>query len=270
MNDAEIKNAVRKVWDRSSKTFDSNPHHRIGTPEEKDAWTRELNRDLPASPQRVLDVGCGTGTIGLLFAEMGHQVTGIDLSGEMLAEARKKAEASKLTLGLRAGDAEHLPFGDESFDVIISRHLLWTLPHPEIAVKDWHRVLVPGGTLLIIDGVWDDKRLSTRAMMRISSAMTRIFDPGNASGKSYDRSLRNQLPHDGGVPQETMMAWLERAGFFNMQFRDLMYIHELQKLHLPWYKRFAAGRSYYIIVSIKPDKNELIGSGNKESAPMSF
>lgn len=91
--------------------------------------------------------------MSLLCADMGHQVTGLDLSGEMLAQARKKAEVSRLTLELLTGDAEHLPFCDESFDVIINRHHLWTLPHPEIALKDWYRVLKPGERVLIIDGV---------------------------------------------------------------------------------------------------------------------
>lgn len=169
----------------------------------------------------------------------------------MIAKARKKAEVSKLTLELRTGDAEHLPFGDESFDVIISRHLLWTLPHPEIALKDWHRVLIPGGRVLIIDGVWDDKRLLTWVKMSISSGMTRIFEPDTARRKSYDRTLRSRLPHDGGVPKEIIQAYLERVGFFNMQFRDLRYILEMQRSQLPWYRRLTSGKSYYIIASTK-------------------
>lgn len=251
MNDHEIKDAIRKVWDDGSKTYDSNPHHPIGTEQEKDAWRQELSRNLPPTTQRILEVGCGTGAMGLLFAEMGHQVTGIDLSEEMLAQARRKAEVRKLTLELRTGDAEHLPFGDGSFDVIISRHLIWTLPHPEIALKGWHRVLVAGGRMLIIDGVWDDKRLLTWVKMRISSGMARIFEPAHTRRKSYDRNLRSRLPHDGGVPKEIMLTYLERAGFSNMQFRDLMYILELQRSQLPWYRRLTSAKSYYIIASTK-------------------
>jgi len=169
----------------------------------------------------------------------------------MMAEARKKAEVSRLTLELRTGDAEHLPFCDESFDVIISRHLIWTLPHPEMALKDWHRVLIPGGRVLIIDGVWDDKRLLTWLKMRISSGMTRIFEPDSPRRKSYDRNLQSRLPDDGGVPKETMLAYLEGAGFSNLQFRDLMYILELQRSQLPWYRRLTSGKGYYIVAATK-------------------
>ena len=73
MIDHEIKDAVRKSWDHSSGKYDNCPGHGIGTGEEKAAWKQELNRNLPVSLLKVLDVGCGTGAMGLLFAEMGHQ-----------------------------------------------------------------------------------------------------------------------------------------------------------------------------------------------------
>jgi hypothetical protein len=81
--------------------------------------------------------------------------------------------------------------------------------------------------------------------------MTRIFEPDTTSRKSYDRALRSRLPHDGGVPKETMLAYLGRAGFFNMQSGDLMYILELQKPQIPWYRRLTSARSYYLIAATK-------------------
>jgi ubiquinone/menaquinone biosynthesis C-methylase UbiE len=251
MNDAEIKNAVRKSWDCSSQTYDTCPGHKIGTREEKDAWKQELNRNLPPAPLDVLDVGCGTGAMGLLFAEMGHRVTGIDLSDEMMAKARRKAENQKLTITLQNGDAEHLPFSDGSFDLVVNRHLLWTLPHPETALKEWHRVLKNGGTALIIDGVWDDKKITTKASRALGDSLVRIFEPGDSHHKSYDPDLRNHLPHDGGVPHEVALSYMTRAGFTGMYFRDLKYIRELQKAELPWYRRLAQGKSYYILAAKK-------------------
>jgi ubiquinone/menaquinone biosynthesis C-methylase UbiE len=251
MNDAEIKNAVRKSWDCSSQTYDTCPGHKIGTRKEKDAWKQELSRGLPAGPLDILDVGCGTGAMGLLFAEMGHRVTGIDLSEEMMAKARRKAEDQNLKITLRNGDAEHLPFGDSSFDIIVNRHLLWTLPHPEVALKEWHRILRDGGTALIIDGVWDDKTFRARASRALGEGLVRIFEPGETHHKSYDRDLRSHLPHDGGVPHNTARSYMQRAGFTGTEFHDLMYIRELQKAELPWYRRLAQGRSYYILAAKK-------------------
>jgi ubiquinone/menaquinone biosynthesis C-methylase UbiE len=252
MNNTEIKDAVRKSWDCSSETYDKSPGHMIGTQEEKDAWKRELSQNLPQSPQAILDVGCGTGAMGLLFAEMGHYVTGVDLSEAMMAKARQKAAAQKLSMDLRTGDAEHLSFDEGTFDVVVNRHLLWTLPHPEVALKEWHRVLKTGGMVLIIDGVWKDKSFSIRTKRMVSDGLAKIFDRTNHS--HYDKKLRSQLPYDGGVPHETMVSYLERAGFTDLCFRDLMYIRDMQKPQQPWYRRFAPGKTYYILAAKKQDK----------------
>lgn len=249
MFDQEIKDAIRKSWDQSSVLYDSCPGHGIGTDEEKVAWKQELSRNLPESPQKVLDVGCGTGAMGLLFAEMGHQVTAVDLSEAMILKAREKAYAQKLSIELRTGDAEHLPFSDGSFDVVVNRHLLWTLPHPEIALKEWHRVLKIGGVVIIIDGVWKDRSFPIRAKRILSDGLAKIF--GHTHGGHYDKKLRSQLPYDGGVPKETMVSDLEDAGFTGICFRDLMYIREMQKPQQPWYLRFAPAKTYYILAATK-------------------
>ncbi len=249
MIDHEIKDAVRKSWDHSSVKYDNCPGHGIGTGEEKIAWRHELDRHLPESPQKVLDVGCGTGVMGLLLAEMGHQVTGIDLSETMMAKAREKADAQKLSIDLMAGDAEHLPFNDASFDVVVNRHLVWTLPHPEIALKEWNRVLKKGGVVLIIEGIWKDNRFSIRVKRIVSDGLAKIF--GHTHGGHYDEKLRRELPYDGGVPKEAMVSDLEHAGLAVISYRDLMYIQEMQKPRQPWYRRFAPGKTYYIIAAVK-------------------
>jgi len=251
MNDVEIKDAVRKSWDHSSATYDKNPGHSIGSIEEKEAWMGELGRNLPKGPLNILDVGCGTGAMGLLFAEMGHTVTGVDLSDEMMAHARRKAKENNLSISLQNGDAEHLPFDAGTFDVVVNRHLLWTLPHPEVALKEWHRVLKNSGMVFIIDGVWDDKRVMTRMKRDLGDFLTRVFEPEDTHHKSYGRTLRNQLPHDGGVPRDRAQTYLEQAGFSGMYFRDLMYIRELQKPQLAWYRRLSPGKSYYLLTGTK-------------------
>jgi ubiquinone/menaquinone biosynthesis C-methylase UbiE len=249
MIDREIKDAVRKSWDQSSGRYDSCPGHGIGTLAEKEAWKQELARSIPGSPQRVLDVGCGTAVIGLLFAEMGHQVTGVDLSEAMMAKARGKADAQNLPIELKTGDAERLPFSDGSFDVVVNRHLVWTLPHPENALKEWHRVLTTGGVVLIIEGIWTGRSIPFRAKRLLSNGLAKIS--GHTHGGHYDEKLRSQLPYDGGVPEETLVSDLELAGFTDICCRDLMYIQEMQKSEQPWYRRFAQGKTYYILSATK-------------------
>lgn len=254
VDDGEIRDAIRKIWDYSSISYDGNPGHGIITGEESTAWKNELSRNLHHGSLKVLDIGCGTGAIALLFAEMGHQVTGFDLSVGMMTKARKKAEERNLTLELLSGDAEHLPFGDGSFDVVVNRHLLWTLPHPDIALKDWHRVLKQGGRILIIDGVWDDKSLISYIKIRISSGFTRLFEPHNTHHRSYDQTIRSTLPYGGGVPEEVTLKYLNDVGCIHLDTRNLMYIRELYQSALPWYRRCAQGKSYYIITSAKDER----------------
>jgi ubiquinone/menaquinone biosynthesis C-methylase UbiE len=249
MIDREIKDAVRKSWDQSSSRYDSCPGHGIGTGDEKAAWKQELSRDLPQLKQKVLDAGCGTGVMGLLFAEMGHQVTGVDLSEGMLSKAREKANEQNLPFELGKADAEHLPFHDRTFDVVVTRHLLWTLPHPGLALKEWHRVLKEGGRLLIIDGVWNDRTFSVRAKRFMSDGLAKLF--GHTHGGYYDKNLRGQLPYGGGVPGETMVSEVEQAGFAGISCQDLMYIQKMQKSQQPWYRKFATGRTYYLLAAIK-------------------
>ncbi|HWQ65782.1 MAG TPA: methyltransferase domain-containing protein [Methanospirillum sp.] len=189
--------------------------------------------------------------MSLLFAEMGYQVTGVDLSGAMIEVARRKAEESGLSIDMGMADAEYLPYGDESFDVIVNRHLLWTLLSPETALQDWHRVLKKGGRVLIIDGVWNDRSLMILIKRWISDGLIMIFEPGGTHHCPSFRSLLEQLPHGGGMSPEILETYLTHAGFSTISFRGLMRIRKIQKSRLPWYRRIALGNLYYFLTAFK-------------------
>ena len=107
--------------------------------------------DLPAGA-RVLDAGCGPGFFSVMLARAGFSVTALDASAEMLGRTRSRAAAHSVAVETVRGDAEALPFDDASFDCVCSRNLLWNLLHPETALREWLRVLKPGGVLLVFDG----------------------------------------------------------------------------------------------------------------------
>jgi arsenite methyltransferase len=105
--------------------------------------------------ERVLDLGSGAGTDSLVAAQMvgetGH-VTGLDMTPAMLAKAR----ASAAELGARnvefvEGEAERLPFPDESFDVVISNGVIDLVPDKDAVFAEIFRVLAPGGRIQIAD-----------------------------------------------------------------------------------------------------------------------
>ncbi len=105
--------------------------------------------------ERVLDLGCGAGTDSLVAAQMvgeeGH-VTGIDMTTPMLAKARvAAAELGATNVEFVEGEAEQLPFPDESFDVVISNGVIDLIPDKDAVFAELHRVLVPGGRIQIAD-----------------------------------------------------------------------------------------------------------------------
>jgi ubiquinone/menaquinone biosynthesis C-methylase UbiE len=97
---------------------------------------------------RVIDVGSGTGFAALLAAELGHDVAAVDWSEGMQDTAREKALAAGLTIQFVLGRAEDLPCPDSSAGAVVARHVLWTLLDPVAALREWRRVLRPGGAVL--------------------------------------------------------------------------------------------------------------------------
>ncbi len=199
-----VKQQVAAHWDRRAAHFDEDFGHSIGGPAERAAWDRILDLVAPRGPMLdALDVGCGTGFLSLELAARGHRVTGVDLAPAMLEAARKKAAAQGVAAHFQEGDAENLPFAPGSFDLVISRHVLWTLPHPEAAIDDWMRVLRPGGRLAIIDGAQYD-------------AATAPPQRENARTSPEYAAIGDQLPFYGGRPREEIEAVLRAHGLVNV------------------------------------------------------
>jgi SAM-dependent methyltransferase len=95
----------------------------------------------------VLDVAAGTGNASIPAAQAGADVTASDLTPELLEAGRSRAEAEGLTLAWVEADAEHLPFEDESFDVVMSSIGAMFAPHHQDVANELVRVCRPGGTI---------------------------------------------------------------------------------------------------------------------------
>ena len=99
--------------------------------------------------EQVLDVGCGIGWLVWQFARGGAKVTGVDLSDNSLALARKRLDFDGLQAELVKGNAQELPFPDSSFDFVTSAGVLHHTPDTQSAIDEIHRVLRPGGRAMI-------------------------------------------------------------------------------------------------------------------------
>jgi 2-polyprenyl-3-methyl-5-hydroxy-6-metoxy-1,4-benzoquinol methylase len=154
MNNEQRLQEARQLWDDAAATFDNEPDHGLHDPGVRNAWITQLQRWLPPQPAAILDIGCGTGSLSVVLAALGHQVTAIDLSPAMIAQAEAKARAAGLTIAFGVTDAAYPQFGQQQFDLILCRHLLWALPDPASVLQRWVALLAPGGRLVLIEGFW--------------------------------------------------------------------------------------------------------------------
>ena len=149
-----IKDKVESYWTKRADSFFELRHDEIES-EKSAKWLEEIKQLIPAGKSlNILDLGCGTGYFEVILGREGHKVTGIDLTEEMITKANEMIRIYGLDsndVKAMVGDAENVAFEDESFDVVITRNLTWTLPHPIDAYKDWYRVLKKGGVLLNFD-----------------------------------------------------------------------------------------------------------------------
>jgi ubiquinone/menaquinone biosynthesis C-methylase UbiE len=148
---------VRRYWDEVASEYDDYPDHGLLDPDLRAAWKDLLRTWLPPSPSRVADLACGTGSMSVLAAELGHEVSGVDLSGEMVALARAKTAPFGRAAEVVQGDAGAPPLAPGAFDVVLGRHILWTLPDPLRALRAWVGLLRPGGRLVLVGIPGDDK-----------------------------------------------------------------------------------------------------------------
>jgi ubiquinone/menaquinone biosynthesis C-methylase UbiE len=154
---------VAERWNREAAEYDQRFDHLVRTASERRAWDRALGLlDDGRRGLRVLDVGTGTGFLALELAARGHAVTGIDLAPAMLHRAQAKAARRWPTMTLVQADAQAPLFADRSFDLVVSRHVLWSLADQAGAVAAWLRVLRPGGRVAVFDGDWSATSARTR------------------------------------------------------------------------------------------------------------
>ncbi len=198
-----VKQQVAAHWARRAPGFDAGFGHSISTPAERAAWNRIFDLVLPQRDALdALDAGCGTGFLSFELAARGHRVTGVDFAPAMLAEARRKAAEHNASVRFEGADAEQLPFPSGSFDFAISRHVLWTLPHPEAAIDEWIRVLRPGGRLVVVDGQFDPGFL--------------VEPSQNARTSDEYAVIADRLPFLGGQPREEIERLFRARGLVDV------------------------------------------------------
>jgi len=235
-----LRDEIRDYWTARAATFDQQVGHEIFSEAERQAWRELFLRHLgPGENRRALDLASGTGVIAHLLDGLGFEVTGLDWSEAMLDRARAKAEARGARIRFVMGDAECTLEKPESYDVIVTRHLVWTLVDPKAAFKEWHSLLKPGGTVLIIDGDFVSDTLvkrMIRAFERLTGRTSRLSHTPDALRETHERILR-QVYFSKGARAGEVVELLRQAGFTDIAVdRNLKPIHREQARHMPLLK----------------------------------
>jgi ubiquinone/menaquinone biosynthesis C-methylase UbiE len=137
---------ARTDWDQEAATYD------------RSAWVDPFligdsrARLCGQASGRTLEVAIGTGlNLGLYPAHV--RLIGVDFSAGMLAAAAQRAAVEHARVSLVQADAQRLPFGDATFDTVVSTLAMCAVPDQAVVIAEMHRILAPGGRLLLVDHI---------------------------------------------------------------------------------------------------------------------
>ena len=233
-----LRDEIKAYWSLRAETFDTQPGHEIFSEEERAAWHALFRKHLGEGEGRAaLDLACGTAVVSHLLDDIGFQVTGLDWSEPMLERARAKAAKRGRKIRFLMGDAERTMEPDASYDVITNRHLVWTLVDPLACFREWHRVLRPGGKVLIVDGDFVNPSPLTRLLKRLVGIASRLGlardalhgAPTSEMAETHNRIL-SAVYFSKGARSDAVAALLKEAGFTKVTIdTDMAAIHRTQR-----------------------------------------
>jgi ubiquinone/menaquinone biosynthesis C-methylase UbiE len=241
---ADVHDRIRHYWDRDADTYDGTKSHAISDPLEAAAWRQALLDALPEPGATVLDVGAGTGALGLLAAELGYEVTELDLSPGMLARAELKAKDRGLDgrMTFVVGSASEPPEGP--FDVVMERHVLWTLQDPGEALRRWREV---AARLVLFEGVWGAADRSQRVKDAAAQGLRRLMRTPPDHHAPYPEEVLAELPLARSSSPVPMIEAVAAAGWTRVRIKRLRDVEWAARLHEGWPFGWLEHRPRYVL-----------------------
>ncbi|HJS26984.1 MAG TPA: methyltransferase domain-containing protein [Actinomycetota bacterium] len=242
----DVHDRIREFWDEDAHTYDAAKSHAISDPLEAAAWRRALVEALPAPGSRVLDVGAGTGALSILAAELGHEVTALDLSPGMLGRAELKAKERGLggRMAFVVGSGMEPPGGP--FDVVMERHVLWTMLDPVGGLARWREV---ASRLVLFEGIWGERDLRRRAKDLAAETLRRTMRTPPDHHAPYPEDVLAELPLARLPSPVPLIEAVQRAGWSAVRIKRLRDVEWAAMLHEPWPLGWLERRPRYALVA---------------------
>ena len=221
---------IVKAWDLSAKGYSKKCVIDDFVSPGKDTWTEILTSLVPRDGNlNILDVGTGPGVFATLLSLAGHNVTGIDISEEMIKEARENAARCGANPTFTIMDSQNITFEAESFDMIVSRNVMWIMEEPEKTYANWLRILKPGGRVVVFDGGHPARSkedfVPDHGFDREEEYERRFGEPMPLSFEKNQweiaRGWKRELPLTYVARPEWDIDAMKRVGYVNVKWEDV-------------------------------------------------
>jgi ubiquinone/menaquinone biosynthesis C-methylase UbiE len=205
------KETVQKQFTKTAEAF-----AKFAVRDSAEVVAEKVEFAKPQPHELVLDVACGPGAFVLAIAPRVSFVTGIDLTPEMLRQARQfQAEKQIVNAVFACADADHIPFPDASFDLVSCQHAFHHITKPELVLMEMIRVMKPEGRLLILDPLAPE----SDSKFELFNQIERLRDPSHTFSLRLTAFLSMFEEHGLEVLRQSLRRrqrsfnqWMRRAG----------------------------------------------------------
>lgn len=231
-----LESTLSEYWNGRAADYHAYHDSSLRARVEYSVWSAVMAAALDGieAGSTVLDMGCGTGFISHIVADLGFRVVGVDSSPGMLEQARRDS-AKRASLGLSTAKflcadvtspsvlASALSgVADSGAAAVLSRWVLWTLADPGAALNLWARFVRPTGRVIAADGLWYPEGINST--MEVESAQGK-----DAFIKTYDEGVLRRLPLSSGVGLDDYRRCAEAAGLKDISMKLIPETRELDR-----------------------------------------
>ncbi len=219
----DIEQMLKKNWTDASDSYSNIVNDEINS-FLRNEWEKIILENIPErSGLDVLDVGTGPGFFAIIMSQLGNNVTAIDCTAAMIEQAKKNAEKNGVFPNFVVSDGQHTNFDDDSFDIIISRNVTWTLIDAEAAYMEWKRILKPDGKVIIFDANWNHRFFNDEYMKKYNDDLAeyeRMFKKPAPRHTPEEEEYRKCMPMCARVRPKWDLDTLMKIGYKRIYCND--------------------------------------------------